>query len=265
MKVVFLLFTILSISNAQTTIDAGLVEKFLRAGLNRAAMAMRTGEEPLWPLDPILVTNFTFSQDELDKLDPWYIKKEEDFIIKHLDVNGLSHFEVQDMFIDAKSHRGKFKLNIPLLSGQTNVTLKSVYHVATVVCPPCYAFSDIVNTGINVVFNYEIATSNTTDASVITLKIKNLELTLEPGRPKDGDALITIWGLNGAKPGSPLDWQQKNIVKTLNPFIWNEVRKRMKRWLQPHLEDFLIKQFEECNLADKTLESEGCQKLFKTE
>ena len=44
---------------------------------------------------------------------------------------------------------GKFKLNIPLLSGQTNVTLKSVYHVASVVCPfdGCYAFSDIVNTG----------------------------------------------------------------------------------------------------------------------
>ena len=66
MKVVFLLFTILSITNAQTTIDEGLVEKFLRAGLNRAAMAMRTGEEPLWPLDPVLVTNFTFSQDELE-------------------------------------------------------------------------------------------------------------------------------------------------------------------------------------------------------
>ena len=45
---------------------------------------------------------FAFS---FSKLDPWYIKKEEDFIIKHLDVNGLSHFEVQDMFIDAKSHR----------------------------------------------------------------------------------------------------------------------------------------------------------------
>ena len=42
---------------------------------------------------------------------------------------------------------GKFKLNIPLLKGQTNVTLKSVYHIAYVVCVPCYAFSDIVNTG----------------------------------------------------------------------------------------------------------------------
>ena len=38
------------------------------------------------------------------------------------------------------------------------------------------------NKGINVAFDYEIATSNVrSDASVMTLKIKNLELTLEPG------------------------------------------------------------------------------------
>ena len=66
MKVVFLLFTILSITNAQANIDAELVEKFLKAGLNRAAMAMRTGEEPLWQLDPTLVTNFTFTLEELE-------------------------------------------------------------------------------------------------------------------------------------------------------------------------------------------------------
>ena len=66
MKVVFLLFTILSITNAQANIDAELVEKFLKAGLNRAAMAMRTGEEPLWQLDPTLVTNFTFTEEVLE-------------------------------------------------------------------------------------------------------------------------------------------------------------------------------------------------------
>ena len=38
-------------------------------------------------------------------LEPLYVKKVEDFIITYLNVNGLSHFEVQDMFIDAKSHR----------------------------------------------------------------------------------------------------------------------------------------------------------------
>ena len=85
------------------------------------------------------------------------------------------------------------------------------------------------------------------------------------GRPKDGNDLFTILGLNGAKPGSPLEGYQKNMIKTITPFIWSEVRKRMDLWLEPHLEDFLIKQFQECNLADKTLESEGCQKLFKTE
>ena len=85
------------------------------------------------------------------------------------------------------------------------------------------------------------------------------------GTPKDGDDLITIWGLNGAKPGGLLDLQQKEYVKIFTPFVWGEIKKRMKKWLQPHLEDFLNKQFNECNLADKTFESEGCQKLFKTE
>ena len=47
---------------------------------------------------------FAFSFSKLGEGD-LYVKKEEDFIIKHLDVNGLSHFDVQDMSIDAKSHR----------------------------------------------------------------------------------------------------------------------------------------------------------------
>ena len=58
---------------------------------------------------------------------------------------------------------------------------------------------------------------------------------------------------------------QQHYIGQLTDFVWNDVKKRMKRWLEPHLHWFLKKQFKECNLTDKTLASEGCQKLFKTE
>ena len=45
---------------------------------------------------------FSFSQLSSQK---FYVKEVEHFIITYLNVNGFSHFEVQDMSIDAKNHR----------------------------------------------------------------------------------------------------------------------------------------------------------------
>ena len=73
MKVVFFVFTILSVTNTQVSIDEGLIEKFLRAGLNRAGMAMRTGEEPLWKLDPVLYTDHKFTQEELEEYESYFL------------------------------------------------------------------------------------------------------------------------------------------------------------------------------------------------
>ena len=56
MKVVFLIFVISTFTNGLVIIDESLIEKFLRAGLNHAAIAIRDPPEmPLWKMDPYQV------------------------------------------------------------------------------------------------------------------------------------------------------------------------------------------------------------------
>ena len=65
MKIFIVIYVIFTFTKGYVVLDKTLIEKFLRAGLKRAAIAMRTDEKPLWQLDPVLYENLTYDVSNL--------------------------------------------------------------------------------------------------------------------------------------------------------------------------------------------------------